>query len=235
MAERTGSQLLLDVEQKVELLTKYVRNLDNTVKILLKRMNEVFSQENASSVVSKPSVAQPVQQPLSVQQPTKLEAQKKPKLQKPGDKVKFSELPKTNHFELAKMKAGILDEGEAPGELSDTIEEEFVHKGKQRGRRVPAVSSGTKITVSQLVYTEDGNPLGFAGVEVLDANGNFVKNARTNQNGRWSLPLVPGDYTIRVAKRYPPDSGLDPVEAAYEASIKSSDGPVRQLEDKIIE
>lgn len=207
MSERTGTQLLLDLERKVDSLTGHVRNLDNTVKILLSRFNEKITEPVA--VVPPPVIPQPDK-----------------------GRVKFENLPKTNKFDQLKSKAGIFDEEEEMP-ADEEIQEELIHKGKQRGRRVSSKNSN-RVAVSQQIFDANANPIGYASVEILNEAGIQVKSTRTNQNGRWNLPLEPGVYTINISKRYSPNSGKSAVESSYVEDISSSSKPI-ELDARIVE
>jgi hypothetical protein len=222
--KRTGTQLLLDLETKVEALMGHVRNLENTAKIILQRIND--------SPSSQPSVEpQAISMAQIKRQAATAVAPAEPP--KTGEWAKFEDLPRTNKFAEARTRAGVADDpaqqapmkarpaAAPPPPDEEELREEVVHKGARRGLRVPA-SQGPKVTVSQQVFTAEGRPVFLASVEALDERGQLARQTRTNRNGRWVMGLEPGQYTIHVVKRVAPDSGKEPVELTYPVTIPPS-------------
>jgi len=241
---RTGAELLLDVEQKIDLLLGYIRNLDNTQKIMLQRLNVLQLERPAEPVndeaqrvilqelaeIKEQAAKPPVIFPAPTSKPTHM-AEPQPV---PGQFARFENMPKTNHFEQMKAAAGVVDADEPqpdrvaikahpeqprlPSAQEDELEEEYLHKGTRRGVRVQAKPTG-KVNVSQQIFYSTGKPVVVASVEVLDSRGLLVNQTRTNQAGRWAMPLHPGPYTVHVVKRVAPDSMAQPLEIRYEVDI----------------
>jgi hypothetical protein len=241
---RTGAELLLDVEQKLDTLLGHVRNLENLQKIMLQRMNEMGAvptgdpdNENINQVIlkrlddiqeqSKVIFPAPQSTPTHTAEPQPV----------PGQFVTYDKMPKTNHFEKAMAAAGIVDEeaGRKPVTIKahpeppripsreDTeLEEEFVHQGSRRGMRVQTQPSG-KVEVTQQVFYASGKPVVVASVEVLDDRGLLVSQTRTNQTGRWRMGLMPGHYTVHLVKRVAPDSMAQPMELRYNIDVTGED------------
>lgn len=60
---------------------------------------------------------------------------------------------------------------------------------------------GKKTPVQQrLVYSNDDKNIYMAKVEILDKNGQLVKQIRTNQTGKWLAALPAGEYKVSVSK-----------------------------------
>jgi hypothetical protein len=193
MAEnRKISDVIIDLEAKINRMAGLFQNLDNNIKLILNKLNNQPQQTawvppSAGKVTVAPKNAPPVTSGALIAEPYE---------ESPIDHLKGPE-----------------------------IEEEVVHKGKRRGRVPADPSQSTKIAVSQQIVYPDGKNLFLASVEIFDADGNLVKQVRTNTNGRWIAPLDQGEYTIHVLKRMDNSNKL-PVELRYKVIIPNSTGPM---------
>jgi hypothetical protein len=227
---RSGSELLRDVEEKLDLLQRHVQNLDNNVKIMLARFNELMSAPPQEPVQLAGN-----QVDLTAKNPVNLHANEvklgegtEPKM------YRYEDLPKAHKFEQMAAAQGIEVEPvhaekrvkivAKPADTSDRdpneLEEVGVRKGKQRGQRAPQQEGG-RVNVSQKILSSNGNPVFLATVEILQ-DGNLVKQTRTKTTGRWSAPLEPGEYLVHVVKRAAPDSGKEPIDIQYAVEIPPS-------------
>jgi hypothetical protein len=187
---RSVSEVVIDLEQKVDTLLAYYRNMDANIKLLLSRSRQNLVSEKVVSNLS--NAGQGAKFPGKTPAKPAAKSTPAPKPTKPN-------LPQTNIFETLKARAGVTDDAELTTEHDELIEE-AVHKGTRRGARTATKPSG-KISVSQQVLNDEGGPVFLASVEILDMSGDLVKQTRTNTKGRWVAPLEPGQYAIHIVKR----------------------------------
>jgi hypothetical protein len=216
---RSGSELLRDVERKLDLLQRHVQNLDNNVKIMLGHLNSILNAPVEMAQTPQPTRTETV----------RLGEDTEPKM------YKFEDLPRTHKFEQMAAAQGIevepahteprvkiVAKPEDPSSLDkNELVEEVVRKGHTRTTRV-AKKEGGRVAVSQQIMSPNGNPVFLATVEILQ-RGSLVHQTRTKTNGRWSAPLDAGEYMVHVVKRAAPDSGKESIDIRYVVEIPPSD------------
>ncbi len=171
--ERSASEVLLSLEDRIENLEGLVRSIDHNVKLLL-------SRQNAPVATPPAPVVRATAEAPSVIVPT----------------------PK---------------ERNAPSvEAVEFVQEEQENPSKKR------------VVQEKLTYA-DGKVIILAQVEVFDINGKLADKRKTNNAGKWTSSLLPGKYTIRVAKQR---TSLKPqVTGQYEIVVPPGDKPL-QLESR---
>jgi len=94
------------------------------------------------------------------------------------------------------------------------------------------VDSGVKNrkrTVRERLTYSDSKAIVLAQVEIFDSSGQLIAKKRTNNEGKWTESLLPGEYSIRVAKGK--TSINPPIGVNYEIFVSPDDKPL-QLEDR---
>lgn len=151
--ERKATEILLELEEKLDKVLSYIVNMDNNYKIILSRLDHLKS--NSISVAA----ASPV----------------------------LENSPKINKIQ------------EAAEGLETFVDVSEAH----------SISNGVKVKVSQVVkYPKSKglkqNNVVLASVKIYDSNGkdggNIVGENRTDQNGRWKIDLLPGQYFVHILK-----------------------------------
>lgn len=216
MTERSAIDILLELEQKVDALSRRYGNVENLLKVLLNNIN--------NGHVPKPQEA----------------ATKSVKITGPINKNNFDQREKTSKFvDLANQQGLDVEDDEVPTRLETVIKarpsdlppdpsgEDMVEapsRGASRGQR--GAKTSAKLSVSQVLFREEGQPLFLASVEVLDESGVLINQTRTNPKGRWLMALAPGEYQVHVLKRFTQDSGKETVDLTYKINIPPSDKPM---------
>jgi hypothetical protein len=234
---RTGSELLRDVERKLDTLKRHVQNMDNNLKIVLSQFNTLMQ------ALSQPEPVATTSQDIKLHSSevnlhSGSTSPPKAKLgdgTEPDKTYKFEDLPKTNKFEEMQGHYGLVEEPErerikAKPQGEDAFDkyelvEESKKKGRARGQRVPEKSSN-RVGVSQQILFPNGSPAFLASVEILNAGGVQIKQTRTNTKGHWVAPLEPGEYTVHVVKHVPPESDKKSFDIRYVVEIPPSDKPL---------
>jgi acetyltransferase-like isoleucine patch superfamily enzyme len=92
--------------------------------------------------------------------------------------------------------------------------------------RIDAIPDGTGGRITGQVVDAGDFPVNYIGVTVLNANGDYVSEVRTDPNGFYTTPLLPdGDYHLRT--NYAPDGLIDELWRGFESL--PSDGNLNHL------
>lgn len=211
--KRKVSDAILNMESKVDNIVSLAKNTDNTIKILLGRINDL-------SKLLEPQLQQRRQQQQQFRE---------------NATNKSTYIPADNGIIVAAPMTEELVEYDEFGHPELSVE--VLPKGQRRTSRAQMGDgdTGKRVSVSQQILSEDGKPVFLANVEILKHNPNpkrgdpietLVKQTRTNPKGRWIAPLEPGEYIVHVVKRQSADGSKLPVELRYNVSIPNSDSPL---------
>lgn len=194
--ERKASDVLLALEQKVNELLGYYKNLDHNIKLILQSINSQRA----------------IQSPASEDIPT----------------VKF---PSENKSESQAKENKNLVVGEPLDEdESKQVAQEAMPQGSRRTSKFVSKeknSTTKKIAVTQQVSFPDGDPVAFANIEITDSKGETIKRTKTNGNGTWLAPLVPGEYKVYLRKNMTEDSDRLPVEFNQNIEVPQSNRSIQ--------
>lgn len=211
---RTSTDILLELEVKIDLLSRRFNNVELLLKTILNNINK----QSSSSVQEE---SKPI------------------KNTGPINKNNFDQRDKTTRFADLASQHGLDVEDEPPARFENIIKArpselppdpggddmvEAPSRGASRGQR--GAKTSAKLSVSQVLYRDEGQPLFLASVEVLDESGVLINQTRTNPKGRWLMALSPGEYQVHVLKRFTQDSGKETVDVTYKINIPPSDKPM---------
>ncbi|HVI41871.1 MAG TPA: hypothetical protein VM577_14570 [Anaerovoracaceae bacterium] len=218
--ERKASDVLLELEKKVDQILQYLKNIDFNNKLILERLNKA-PVESAKPIAAAPPPAPqrkmpsagpyvPPTPPTAVAPAGKAPAGKT-LMTKPVTDYEFHE---------------VLDDGE-----NHQIHEDLQPKLGRRDIRTP-MQQDKKTQVQQKIMYPDGKNVILASVEIFtlipDGKGKLekklVKQTRTNSSGKWLAALDPGKYSIHIFKTATTNKPV--VEQAYEVEIPLSDAPL---------
>lgn len=206
--QRKATDVLLDLEIKVDTILTHLKNQENLMKVIANRLG-VF---NKSNEVKQPSIKDSVEN-----LPTKPII---PGL-KPGIVMTSARLGKKEDVPTITSQNTERDEVEA----GDFIEVETNPKGKRRTARYAENESTSKKTaVQQKITYADGKNVCLASVEIYDLNNNLIKQAKTNAMGKWMAALDPAEYIIKINKHgvaNKPNINLE-----FQITIPNSDRPL---------
>lgn len=202
---RKVSDVVLKLENDVGLLKKYVQNINNELKILISNNN--ITNQAIEKLLSNLNKA-------PINRPTVSAPDETPSLKQTSPKPEVIDFIDDDRIE------------EAP----------VIKKGKQRSQRKKVDSiEDHQVAVSQKILLSDGKPLFLADVSIYDQNGDFIRKARTNAQGKWLAALKPGNtYFIVVQKK---TANKKPIELRYDVDLPAeNDGkpielPPRELDE----
>jgi hypothetical protein len=192
---RKATDILLDIEQKLDKLLAVSSNQD----LLLKNLNN-----RIKSLESNPAVKHADKSP----EPTSVKQVSMPGL-KPGVQL---------NTESPKIPIEGLSEG-MPEPDPDEVEQDHKPKGKRRVSRYVAGEKNRAVPVQQRVVYGDGKNVCLAKVEIFQGDKN-IKSLKTNVSGKWTYALDPGTYKVSIYKRN--TTNKPTVDMSYEVDIPES-------------
>ena len=224
-SDRKATEVLLSIEQKIDELVGFVRNIDHNNKLILSRLNMLESQPTAPRPNAQPLDSAGLLVPSAPQQ--------QPVFAKPDKSFKFENRPKTNKFEQMQQSLGVNDDS-LPLSKEERFElmEEGVPQGQRRGQRIEKTDS-SRCNTKQIVQ-HMGQPLFMATVQIMNDSNQVIKRTRTNTVGRWTAPLDPGNYRIDVLKMPNEEKKTPLIESSYFVEIppvKDIDLPIKEVSD----
>ena len=192
-------------------ITSIILGIEADVKLLMKLYNNVDS--NLIIILSNINISkkQPVVQQTQVSPaPTRVNYPPAPAFP-----------PKPTQ---PKINPKIDEEGMA---LIEKLSKEKAQKGFIENKDA---GNGTKTQVIQTINYPDGRKLFLANIKIFK-DGKLINQTRTSPKGKWTAPLMPGEYSIHVSKVDSDSKKL--VELKYNIDVPDAKEPV-ELEAAII-
>lgn len=222
---RKASDVVIDLEQKVDLLTKLVYGNDLHSKLMLDRLNRI-----ASSLEELVRLGRGTSGPAN-QQTNQVEARTGSGPTRPSF-VPASLGDQEGDFPSFRPQtegdvSSVLIHREEPG-FSMSVEKEPV--GIRRTARPESYteqSQNKKLTpVFQKVFDQTGNKMIFmADVEIYRAEDHSLAlKTRTTAAGKWQAPLPSGAYVVSIMKRE--NAGRKRLEYEKMFEVSESDSPI---------
>lgn len=188
--DRKATDVLLQIESKVDELLSYIKADNLADKIILERLRIVTesleklllkpSNVSVSDIGKKPNLSvsadftKPTTNVVSEQQQRQL-----------SDKISITTLSLKD-----KIKKAMDDAKEDTASLEFPTAKE---KSKEK-------NTDKQISVQQKITDIEGSNLFMANVEIFDLNDVLIKKTKTNQTGKWLAQLPVGAYNVNVTK-----------------------------------
>ena len=211
---RKATDILLELEAKVDMLLNYIKSQDLNIKILSNKLNSLMEKGAQSPVPTSPYTVEAVAQNHFQPQPQleddkqipissefQLPMEPNPKgfrrTSRPetfsGDNAMLPKPPPITH---APVKAEVT----VP-QMAIQPKVEPVVQPPQPTQPMPP-PTGNSIPVVQRIVDKNGKSVFLADVEIYNsANMESVAKVRTSGNGKWSAPLSVGKYRVVIRKR----------------------------------
>jgi hypothetical protein len=204
------SEVIIELNQKIDTLLGYAHNQDLLIKLLNKKILDL--EKLLSNKPNPPGIVQESHEISKVSEKRKTI---------PGLKADVH----LNNNKLQKIEENVTED-ELPQENQISIETNFI--GQRRTARYSKAENSTaevkSVAVQQLILYPDKKNVCLAHVEIFNENNNLVKKVKTNAMGKWMATLDPGIYKINVSKVAA--GNKPPVELSYEVEIPISDRPL---------
>jgi len=177
--ERKATDILLDLESKVDSLTNLMRSYDLNLKILSNKINLLLNPEQPKEIKSqnKPSVNAIVISP----EDNRVPVETSPIGERRTSRPTIPSAPKI-------IKQEVKDP-----EISFSIDDDST--------KIPVKKEITAIPIKQTLLDKNSKPMFMASVEIFDQHANKIGKTRTGANGVWSFALSPGSYKIVTAHK----------------------------------
>jgi len=184
--DRKATDVLLQIESKVDELLSHIKTNNLANKIILERLRivtenlekvslkspSVSVSDNVSGKKPNLSVSADFTKPIS-------HTASEPQQKQLSDKISVTTLSLKDKIKKA------MDEAK-----EDTASLEF-----------PAAKEKNKeISVQQKIIDIEGSNIFMANVEIFDLNDVLIKKTKTNQTGKWLAKLSTGSYNVTVTK-----------------------------------
>lgn len=193
---RKATEVLLELESKLDVLLNIVRSQDLNIKVLSNKLNALISAKTVPQGAPTVEVADskripgsPIQIPISAEDKIPVETS--------PQGFRRTSRPETYSQPVAKTKiAPKIPEAEAivPEQVTTTSASKTKNSDKN-----PYVNS---VPVQQRVVDQNGKSVFLADVEVIDIeSGDKVAKTRTNGTGKWMAALAVGNYKVVLTKR----------------------------------
>jgi len=172
--KKSATDILFELNQKVNLLLGYYKNMDNNIKLILSRLNE------KNTITKTESTPAPVSKKESVQKTEEVK----------GVSNSNSEtivIPKRNG--LVSLEKTQLNNNVSSNQNTETLNSQKVQ------------TDSKPFSITQIVQKADGSPIKLAGIEIKDLEGNILHQTRAQTNGKYIIPnITAGSYKLRVFK-----------------------------------
>jgi hypothetical protein len=232
-SDRKATDVLLDLEKKIDAILGIVRSQDLQLKILSNKLSDAASNmRNAPAASPKftmeaVNVSKQVVQPLQSQQFLNLNDERQVAVSAENalpielEPKGFSRTSRSDTYADEPIKYPIqMPSQNKHAEITVPIkafqqQEPAVVKENQMQNAVP---------VSQRVVNSTGKSLFLADVELIDLTTmQQVHKTRTNGSGKWLASVVPGNYRIIISKLEMPSK--QKLEATQDVMIDGSNSP----------
>lgn len=196
MEPRKASDIILELESKINSLLELIKSQDLNIKILSNKLNSVMEKLDKKPepkiIVESVNTLPTSNEQIFVSSENKLPLEESPsgfrRTSRPetysGDNVYLKEKPKKN--------IEVTPEIVVPSEKNPT--ETMVP--------VKYDASLNAVPVMQRVVDRNGKSVFLADIEIFNSDDeSSVFKTRTNGTGKWMASLVPGNYRIALRKR----------------------------------
>lgn len=237
---RKATDVLLDMETKINALLALVRTQDLNIKVLSNKLNALMEKINNQPLAPQKITVEAIQSSaFTAYAPTSPE---KELLFDPESRMEindFSKGPKgfrrTSRPETYAGDNSYLKKDAPPtppnnkAEIIVPASASKITPPQFQPKKAPEIIQNA-VPVQQRVVDKNGKSIFLAEVEIIDTNtGNSLPKTKTNGTGKWSTALPVGNYKVFIRKR---ESSTQPkIEVAQDIQV---DGSSSQLDLPII-
>lgn len=219
---RKATEVILELESKINTLLSICRNQDLNIKLLSNKLNSMMEKLSkldkvepannkivveAVNAVTHPSIASEKSIPISSENKLPLEEQPLGfrRTSRPetfaGDDKYLSRNNTTNQVVFPMQLPNMKD---SPAEIivPDQAKEVSKETSKKDNKTKTVIPADTAVPVVQRVVDKNGKGIFLADVEIVNSESlETVSKTRTNGSGKWMASLPLGTYKVIVKKR----------------------------------
>lgn len=209
MEPRKATDVLLDLESKIDSLINNLKNQDLLLKVMSNKLNSLI--EKADKQPIKQTVKQtPMSETAnnaaqfvnSLARSASVEVDSKNVLISSEDNIPLSaphqNFSRTSRPETFAGDNAFLKKESKPKEAVITIKNK---KEEVDAPKIPVKNSGQSIPIMQRVVDKNGKSIFLAEVEVSNSAGDQVFKGRTNGTGKWMASLPIASYKVVIRKK----------------------------------
>ena len=206
---RKATDVLLDLESKIDILLDIIRSQDLNIKVLSNKLN-VLIENQQKNISTKPTMEIVNNFPKSQIDPknipifaeASLPIENNPQgFRRTSRSETYSEKVKVIPKELEVKNAEIIVPKKA---IENTIKEKlYIWSDKSVHTEPEQINdvNPNNIPILQKVVDNNGKSVFLADVEIMNLNNEKISKTRTNGTGKWMASLAPGKYRVILRKR----------------------------------
>ncbi len=208
---RKASDLLLEMENKIETLLHLVRSQDLNIKVLSNKLNSLYEKlDNLNVKQADLPKIEAVDTPLPVSTIFgDRQMDNRQVMIQASNSIPVEQVPQ-GFRRTSRPETYAGDDAYLPNNQEQFVEKEaevVVNKKppvKEKPKKKENVNppDAPTIPVQQRMVDKNGKSLFLADIEVLNhETGEVIYKTRTNGAGKWMAALVPGKYKVKLKKR----------------------------------
>ena len=204
---RKATDVLLELETKIDVLLSIVRNQDLNIKVLSNKLNSLIANKTVVATNQPPQITveavntnftmvpEPKQQiPISSEE--KIPIDDNPK------GFRRTSRPETYSGDNTYLPKKTVDPKfpvQMPAEA--IVPKEALTKAPPPVEQLKENSHINSVPVQQRVVDKNGKSVFLADVSIIKSSGEKIFKGRTNGTGKWMAALVPDTYKVIISKR----------------------------------
>jgi len=213
MSEKKVSDIILEIETKVELILGYIKNIDFTNKLILSKLSKLESVNSSGKDIT----------PTSTMPSTPLTSAEL----KVVDEMELAESKFNNQLERAKNNDANAWVSSTEENLVSFKDADAISQELQKDSEPKKTRKSGKVTVEQSVFYPDGTKAVLVNVEIFNASNSLIKKSKTNSAGKWTALLDSGKYLIKLTKA--PVNGKPLIQKQFEIDVVSNEQNIMEL------
>lgn len=211
--QRSATEVLLEIEQKVEYLIKQLASTDLNIKILSNKINNLSQGQLVAPVAAATTVQNTNQQFSNTNifnQPNVPLGQVKidPEQQLPITDSVVGQRRTSRDASFGVVAEPVVQRQSnqqsllpSPPQQQPQPVAQATALDSSKPQNSVDKSHQLKVPVSQRIVNEKGKAIFLANITISDEKGNVVENGkRTSANGKWNALLSPGRYKVSIVK-----------------------------------
>ena len=205
---RKATEVLLELEAKIDVLLSIVRSQDLNIKVLSNKLNSLMDNKQNSLMDNKqPFTVETVNTNFRVVQDQKpqisiLSEEKLPVDENPKGFRRTSR-PETYSGDNTYLPKKLDPKFpvQIPPVAEAIVPKEVLSKEPPSVEQPKENSSPYIVPVQQRVVDKNGKSVFLADVAIIKTNGDRIFKGRTNGTGKWMATLVPDTYKVVISRR----------------------------------
>ncbi len=199
---RKATDIILDLESKIDILINLVRSQDLNIKVLSNKLNTVIDRMDSFSSQSIPKIeAVDFKVANNIESNTeKIIVSSESTLQVDNNPQGFRRTSRPETFSGDNM---YLSRQETNHKVEDPTPVVSVNQNPVTPKKEESVDINTKnsIPTVQRIVDKNGKSIFLADVEIFNDKSESIFKTRTNGTGKWMATLPVGSYKVVVKKR----------------------------------